>query len=370
MTADGQYGRRRETPSVVRPASSACQRRREQITAGPTIAGLLSLALIVGVASDLKADPIADFYRGKVVHMFIGYGPGGGYDLYGRLVAEFLPKHLPGNPAILPQNMPGGGSFVAARYMAEVAPKDGTALGSLAQTLALDSAVNRSNTLDAGKFHYIGRVTSNIDVGAALPSAGITSFEDVRKRRYTIGASGGGSTTVLFPAALNAYGGARFKIVRGYKGTNDILLAMERGEVDIVGAYGLPGMLVSHPGWIDKGEATILYQAALKRHRLLPNVPTLPELAVADEGRAILRAVASTAEIGRSIITTPGVPGERLQALRQAFQAMIADPEFRAACSKRGFMLDPGTGEEMDAIVRDTLGLSPSVAAKIGDMIK
>jgi hypothetical protein len=239
-------------PSVVRPASSACQRRREQITAGPTIAGLLSLALIVGVASDLEADPIADFYRGKVVHMFIGYGPGGGYDLYGRLVAEFLPKHLPGNPAILPQNMPGGGSFVAARYMAEVAPKDGTALGSLAQTLALDSAVNRSNTLDAGKFHYIGRVTSNIDVGAALPSAGITSFEDVRKRPYTIGASGGGSTTVLFPAALNAYGGARFKIVRGYKGTNDILLAMERGEVDIVGAYGLPGMLVSHPGWIDK----------------------------------------------------------------------------------------------------------------------
>ena len=195
-------------------------------------------------------------------------------------------------------------------------------------------------------------------------------FADVRNTQYTVGASGGGSTTVLFPSALNAYGGAKFKIVRGYKGTNDILLAMERGEVDIVGAYGLPGMLVSHPGWIDKGEATIIYQAALKRHRLLSDIPTLPELAVSDEGRAILRAVASTAEIGRSIITTPGVPEERLGALREAFQAMLKDPDFLAACQKRKFMVDPGTGEEMDAIVRETLQLPPSIVAKIGEVLK
>lgn len=335
-----------------------------------TVGSLISLMLTVGAACDLNADPIADFYRGKTIRMFIGYGPGGGYDLYGRLVAEFLPRHLPGNPAILPQNMPGGGSFVAAQYMAEVAPKDGTALGSLAQTLALDSVVNRSSKIDAAKFHYIGRITTNIDVGAALPGTGIKSFDDVRKGQYTIGASGGGSTTVLFPLALNAYGGARFKIVRGYKGTNDILLAMERGEVDIVGAYGLPGMLVSHPGWIDKGEATIIYQAALRRHRLLPNVPTLPELAVSDEGGAILRAVASTAEIGRSIVATPGVPEERLVALRKAFQVMLADPEFLAACAERRFMVDPGTGEEMDVIVGETLRLSPSIVAKIGDVLK
>jgi tripartite-type tricarboxylate transporter receptor subunit TctC len=331
---------------------------------------LLSVAVTVTTACELNADPIGDFYRGKTIRMFIGYGPGGGYDLYGRLVAEFLPKHLPGAPAIVAQNMPGGGSFVAAKYMAEVAPKDGTALGSLAQTLALDSAINSSAKLDAAKFHYVGRVTTNIDVGAALPAVGIKSFDDVRKRQYTVGASGGGSTTVLFPSALNAYGGAQFKIVRGYKGTNDILLAMERGEVDIVGAYGLPGMLVSHPGWIDKGEATIIYQAALARHRLLPNVPTLPELAVGDEGRAILRAVAGTAEIGRSIITTPGVPEERLAALRRAFQAMLADPDFLAACEKRKFMVDPGTGEAMDAIVRETLQLSLSLLAKIGDILK
>jgi len=224
--------------------------------------------------------------------------------------------------------------------------------------------------IDVARMPYVGRVVTNIDVGAALPRAGIGSFEDVRARQYSVGASGGGSTTVLFPTALNAYAGARFKLVRGYSGTTHILLALERGEVDIVGAYGLPGMLVSHPGWVDRGEATILYQAALKRHRLLPNVPTLPELALSDEGREVLHAAASTGEIGRSILTTPGVPPERLAALRTAFQAMLNDPDFLAACEKRNLMIDGGSGEEMDAIVRESLKLPQAVVVKIGQMME
>jgi tripartite-type tricarboxylate transporter receptor subunit TctC len=302
--------------------------------------------------------------------MLIGYGPGGGYDLYGRLVAEFLPRHLPGNPTVVPQNMPGAGSFVAAKYMYEVAPKDGTVLASLAQTLALDSITNTSAKIDVTKMPYIGRVVTNIDVGAALPKSGIKSFADVRAKQYNVGTSGGGSTTVLFPTALNTYAGAKFKLVRGYKGTTDILLAMERGEVDIVGAYGLPGILVSHPGWVQKGEATILYQASLKRHRLLPNVPALPELATPDEGREVLKAAASTGEIGRSILTTPGVPAERVAALRAAFQAMLKDPDFLAACEKRHLMVDAATGEDMDQIVRDTLRLPRATAEKIGQMMQ
>ena len=334
-----------------------------------TLWALIGAVLAASVAP-AGAEPIADFYRGKSLRMLIGYGPGGGYDLYARLVAEFLPRHIPGNPTIVPQNMPGGGSFVAAKFMYEAAPKDGTVFGSLAQTLALDSMTNAASKLDVTRFRYLGRVTTNIDTGAALPTVGIKSFEDVRQRQYTVGASGGGSTTVLFPSALNAYAGAKFKLVRGYKGTNDILLAMERGEVDIVGAYGLPGILVSKPGWIDKGDATILYQASLKRHPLLANVPTLPELAQSDEGRAVLRAVASTGEIGRSIIMTPGVPEERIAALRSAFAAMLKDPDFLAACEKRKFMVDAGSGEEMDAIVRETLQLPEAVVAKIGQMME
>ena len=241
-------------------------------------------AALLFAATPAQAQPVADFYRGKTLRMLIGYGPGGGYDIYGRLVAEFLPRHLPGNPTIVAQNMPGAGSFVAAKYIYDVAPKDGTVFGSLAQTLALDSMTNTNAKLDVAKMPYIGRVVTNIDTGAALPKTGIKSFEDVRAKQYNVGASGGGSTTVLFPTALNTYAGAKFKLVRGYSGTIDILLAMERGEVDLVGAYGLPRMLATHPGGVQRGEATILYQASLKRHRLLPNVPTLPELAHSDKG--------------------------------------------------------------------------------------
>ena len=326
--------------------------------------------IVVGVATQARAQSVADFYHGKTLRMIIGYGSGGGYDIYGRLVAEFLPKHIPGAPTVITQNMPGGGSFVAAKYLADVAPKDGTMFGSLAQTLALDSIVGNTANIDVPKFHYLGRMVTNIDTGVALPKSGIKSFDDVRNKEYTVGASGGGSTTMVFPTALNTYAGAKFKIIRGYPGSTEIALAMEKGEVDIVGAYGLPGILINHPGWIDKGEAVILYQAALKRHPLLPNVPTLPELGITPEGKDILRATASTAEIGRSIIAGPGTPPDRLKALRDAFQAMLADPEFVAACKTRGLMIDGGTGEEMDAIVADTLKMPKDILLKVADMMK
>ncbi len=331
---------------------------------------LLAVFAMLLAAPQARADAVEDFYRGKTLRMLIGYGPGGGYDLYGRLVAEFLPRHLPGNPTIVPQNMPGAGSFAAAYYMADAAPKDGTVLGVLTQTLALDSLVKRDARLDITRFHYLGRAVTNIDTGVALPKSGIRAFDDVRKREYSVGASGGGSTTVMFPSALIAHAGARFKLVRGYKGTADIILALERGEVDIVGAYGLPGMLATHPGWVNNAEAVILYQCSLKRHRLLPNAPALPELGSSEEDRAVLRAVAGTGDIGRSILTTPGVPAERLIALRKAFAAMLADPEFIAAADKRKLMLDPATGEEMDAIVQETLGLPASVVDRIGEAMK
>jgi tripartite-type tricarboxylate transporter receptor subunit TctC len=329
---------------------------------------LVFVAAILLPATPTHAQSPAEFYRGKTLRMLIGYGPGGGYDLYGRLVTEFLPRHIPGNPTMVPQNMPGAGSFVAAKYMAEVAPKDGTVFGSLSQTLALDSMIGNTAKVDVSTFAYVGRAVTNVDTGVTLPKSGIKSFDDVRKKEYAVGASGGGSTTVMYPTALNIFAGSKFKIVKGYSGTTDIQLAMERGEVDILPAYGLPGILVSQPGWINKGEAVFLYQAALKRHRLLPNAPTLPELALDDEGRAVLHAIASTAEIGRSINTTPGVPAERLAVLRSAFAAMLKDPEFLAAAEKRNLMVDPGTGEEMDALVHETLKIPPAVLAKVGQV--
>src|SRR5205807_7226478 len=178
---------------------------RTGIALAMMIRAAISLAAAMLSAVPTQAEPVADFYRGKTLGMLTGYGPGGGYDIYGRLVAEFLPRHLPGHPTIVAQNMPGAGSFVAAKYLYDVAPKDGTVFGSLAQTLALDSMTNTNAKLDVAKMPYIGRMVTNIDTGAALAKTGVTSFEDVRAKQYNVGASGGGSTTVLFPTALNTY---------------------------------------------------------------------------------------------------------------------------------------------------------------------
>lgn len=319
---------------------------------------------------ELRADPIADFYQGKTIRIIIGYGEGGGYDVYGRLAAEFLGRHIPGHPTIISQNLPGAGSFKAVDYLFNAVPQDGTYLGTVAQTLAMDAIVDEQNTIDVTRLPYIGRLTSNIDIGMAMPGTGIKSFADARNREIIVGVSGGGSTSVVYPLALNAYAGAKFKLVRGYKGTAEISMAAERGEVEVNPAVGIPGILTTHPEWILQHQAVILYQNALKRYPLLPDVPTLPELALTDEGRTVMRVIAGTAEIGRSILTTPGVPPERLAALRKAFQEMLKDPEFLAACKKRNLMLDPETGEAMDAITQETMHLPKPIIDSVRSLLK
>jgi tripartite-type tricarboxylate transporter receptor subunit TctC len=330
----------------------------------------LALAVMLLMrAPGLKAEPIADFYRGKTMKIIIGYGPGGGYDLYGRLAAEFLGRHIPGNPAIVPENMPGGGSLKAVLYLYQVAPQDGTYLGSVSQQFASNAVTDEKNKMDVARFHYLGRFTSNIDVGVALPQAGIKSFEEARKRQIVVGAENG-SMSLIYAQALNTYGGAKLKIVKGYNGSADIQLAAERGEVDVNGSYSLPAVLVSHPDWVRDGTANILYQNALKRFPQLPQVPTLSELMLTDEGRTVAHVVAGMAEIGRSILTTPGVPEERLAALRTAFQEMLKDPDFIAACTKRNLMLDPASGQDMDAINQETMSLPKPIVEALRTLLK
>jgi tripartite-type tricarboxylate transporter receptor subunit TctC len=326
-------------------------------------------AMLLTGASGLKAEPIADFYRGKTMKVIIGYGPGGGYDLYGRLAAEFLGRHIPGNPAIVPENMPGGGSLKAILYLYQVAPQDGTYLGSVSQQMASNAVIDEKNKMDVRRFRYLGRLTSNIDVGVALPQAGIKSFEDARKRQIVVGAENG-SMSLIYARALNSYGGGNLKIVKGYNGSADIQLAAERGEVDVNGSYSLPAILVSHPDWVRDGTATILYQNALKRFPQLPQVPTLSDLMLTDEGRMVAHVVAGMAEIGRSILTTPGVPEDRVAALRVAFQEMLKDPDFIAACAKRNLMLEPGSGEDMDAINQETMNLPKPIVEALRTLLK
>jgi len=336
---------------------------------GARLGLLLPAALLIALSSRAAADPTADFYSGKQIRLIIGYGVGGGYDLYARLAAEFLRKHIPGNPSIIPQNMPGAGSQRAIQYLYSIAPQDGTVFGCVDQSIALNSAASGS-ALNVGAFNYLGRLNHNIDVGVGLPDTGFRNFDDARRREIRVGVSLEASTAVLLPSALIAHGGAKFKLVRGYNGAGEMLLALQRHEVDLVGGVGLPLLLARNPDWVSAGKAVILYQNAIERHPLLKDVPTLPELGLTPDGRTVLRAIASTAEIGRSILTTPGVPADRLAALRKAFKDMTEDPEFLAAATKRNIELSPASGEKLGELVRETSHLPRTLLDMVDALTK
>ncbi|MDB5650616.1 MAG: extra-cytoplasmic solute receptor, partial [Hyphomicrobiales bacterium] len=210
-----------------------------------------ALALVTAIAGFSHvacADPVEDFYRGKTLRVIVGYAVGGGYDIYGRVFAENFGKYLPGNPTVIVQNMPGGGSFVAAKYLYGAAPRDGTYFGSVSQTLALDAAMNEdAATFDVTKLNYLGRLLDNVDVGAGRPGAKFKSFDDARKQEIVVGGTGGASPGFLVPAALQKFAGAKFKIVSGYGGSADAYLAAERGEVELIGSVGLTFIMQRNP---------------------------------------------------------------------------------------------------------------------------
>lgn len=318
-----------------------------------------------------SADPIADFYQGKTVRLIIGYGPGGGYDLYGRLAAEFLGRYIPGHPTIIPQNMPGAGSFKAIEYLyGGGAAQDGTYLGTVAQTMAMDAAANPKMKADVTKLRFIGRLVNSNDIGYALPKSGLKSFEDLRKRQVIVGATGAGATSVIYTRALNAFAGTKLKLVLGYEGSAEVQLALERGEAEINPSVALPAMLGTHPDWIKNRTIVVLYQNALSRDPAIPDVVTLPEAATSEEGRAILRVIAGTAEIGRSLLTTPNVPAERLAALRKALHDMVTDPEFLAIARKRNMQITYAPGEQLEALVAETMHMPKATIDALGRVVK
>jgi tripartite-type tricarboxylate transporter receptor subunit TctC len=320
-----------------------------------------------------RADPVADFYKGKQLRLVIGYTPGGGYDIYGRIAAEYLGRFIPGNPQIIPQNMPGAGSLVAARYIYGIAPKDGSVLATLAQTLPLDTLIQGEKAgFKIAEMPYIGRLVANVDFGMGHHpgKSKFKSIEDLRNMEVVAAATAGSSPANIFPTALNRFAGTKIKILVGYPGSAEMVLALERGEVDLVGANGLASTMVRNPDWITKGERVIVYQAALRRHPMLPNVPTLEETGLTPQGKAVLRAIAGSSEIGRSIMATPGVPAQRLAALRKAFGEMLKDKAFLDSMAARRIIIEPASGDELDRIVEETAKLPAEIVKLITEIVK
>ncbi len=318
---------------------------------GVLVAGAIAL---FGCVSHAAAQ---DFYAGKTINLYIGQDPGGGYDTYGRLVGRHMGKYIPGKPAIVAQNMPGAGGLKVASYTYRAAAKDGTALTIAAEAIALEQALGNSVAdYDVTKLTWIGRVSASASIFFTRGDSRVKTIADARNQEAVFGSSGIAGITGYTPKALNTLAGTKFKIVTGYKGSADVMLALERGEVD--GGYALwPELKTQRPELMEPGKINILYIVAGQRAADLPNVPTTEELGQSQDGKAILKLLASTAVVGRSIFSTPGLVSARVGELRKAFDQMIEDPSFKAEADKSGLKIDPLNGQALqDAVgsVMDT----------------
>jgi tripartite-type tricarboxylate transporter receptor subunit TctC len=330
----------------------------------------LAASLLAGLTGAARAQQsVEDFYRGKQLDMVIGYSPGGTYDLYARLVARFLGNYIPGKPAIVPRNMPGAGSRAAVRWVYTVGPKDGTVLSTADQSLSVEQAMgDKTLGFDTTKLIYIGNANVDNNTTVAWYTTGIKTIDDAKKRQVIAGATGG-STSSQYPKAMNALIGTKFKIIIGYPGGNDINLAMEKGEVDGRGSNAWGAWKSTRPDWLRDKKINLLVQIGLTKAPDLPDVPLLIDLASNNEDRAIFKLLSASSTIGRPVFTSPGVPSERVKALRDAFGAMVKDPVFLAEAGKEHFDINPVSGEEMQKIVEDIVATPRPIADRLLQII-
>lgn len=335
---------------------------------------LASIALVVGALAvgigTAAAESVASFYAGKSIELVIGYPPAGSNDIYGRIVARHLGKHIPGSPSIIVRNMPGAGSLVAANHIFNRAPKDGTVLGVVSAGIPLQARLGQPQArFEPGKFFWIGRIQSSSSVTMVWHTSKIMSLDDATRSEVVLSATGAGSTGSLYPNVMNEVLKTRFKLVQGYKGTHEAMLALERGEAE---GHSTTWEAVKSVNmrWIKEGLIRIIVQHGLSRAPDLPNVPTSVELATSPEDRTVMRAVMGAAEIGKAFFTTPEVPADRVAALRRSFDAMIRDQAFVEDVRKVHGDIEPMTGEAMQALIAELDAFPQAVIDRVKVLYK
>jgi tripartite-type tricarboxylate transporter receptor subunit TctC len=326
---------------------------------------ILAAAAVIAFGSAAQAQSVADFYKGKTVTIYIAFSPGGTYDLFGRMVARHIGKHIPGNPTVIGSNMPGAGGLTATNFMFRSAPKDGTAMAIITQNIAIEEALkNKAVQYKANEFNWIGRATSNIEIHVLSTKSPGHTIEGARKHETPVASTGPGSPSDSYPRLLNATLGTKFKVVRGYPGSTDGLLAIERGEMD--GALtSWNTMKSTRMNWLTEGRAVLPVQYTMKRSPELKNVPTAIELMTNDADRKLMAFALSSAEVGRSFLAPPGVPADRVQALRTAFNATMKDPDLLAEVQKAQLDFEPATGEELAKIIADSLAVDEATVERM-----
>jgi tripartite-type tricarboxylate transporter receptor subunit TctC len=327
---------------------------------------VLCLAVMAAQAQD-----VADFYKAKNVELYIGYSVGGGYDLYARVLARHMGDHIPGNPTIVVKNMEGAGSLRLANWLYRIAPKDGSVFGIIGRGTGFDPLLgNKAAQFDATKFTWIGSGNHEVSVCVSFEGhGGITKFDDLLTKEMTVGGTGASADTDQFPKVVNGVLGTKMKIVSGYPGGNDIVLAMERGELQGRCGWSWSSVKATHGSWIAEKKLNILVQLSLEKHPELPDVPLIVDLAKSDEDRQVLRLIFARQVMGRPFLAPPGIPAERADALRKAFMATMTDPAFMADAEKSQLEVNPVAGDDLQKLVAEIYRTPPEVAKRAAQLL-
>jgi tripartite-type tricarboxylate transporter receptor subunit TctC len=337
--------------------------RRWPISKG--IACAVAAALTLFLASPpipARADSVADFYGKMPLRFIVGAGVGGGYDLYSRMLMEFLPQHLPGKPSVIVEDMPGAGGILAANYLFNVAPKDGSVIAMLIPATVIDEALGEAVEYRMRDFNWIGTISTMTDVLGIRADAGVNSIDEAKKKSVKIGSTSELSQTSFQPALVNALLGTKFKIVNGYKSANAITLAQERNEVQ-GRTDPWDSWIEANPDWTKNGTIKFILQFGPKLPEL-PNVPSFSELVKTPKDRAMVNLLAEMQYIGRSVAAPPGVPADRLAALRRAFDETMRDPAFIASLKAKSMSVHARTAAELEGIFKTSSAADTGRALK------
>jgi tripartite-type tricarboxylate transporter receptor subunit TctC len=322
------------------------------------------VALAVGAA---KADDGADFYKGRQVRVLIGFGPGGGYDLFTRIIAKYMGPHFPGGTAqVIPQNMPGAGSLTAANNIANVAPHDGTVFASVASGMPSSPLINPEQAkFDSRKLSWIGSASSEIYIDIVWHTSPVQTVDQLMKQQLIIGGTGVGTATDDFPAIDREVLGFKFKLIPGYNTTKEIEVAMERGELQALSGTTWNSTKARDPEWLASNKISVLAQYGRKKHPDLPDVPLVTDYAKTEADRQALNLVFSRQDMGRPYVAPPELITGRLKIMRDAFDATMKDPAFVADAKKADLDISPINGDAVTALVEELYRSPPEVVERV-----
>ncbi len=330
------------------------------------IVALILLALSFALPQQANAEnAVADFYRGRSVNLIVGYSAGGGYDAWARVLARHMGKHIPGNPAIVVQNMPGAGSLKAANYLFNVAPKDGTTFGIFSRGMVMEPLIGGAGTqYDSTKFNWLGSGTNEDSVFVIWHTSPVKTWADMLAKTFTVGGEGSGSDPDVYALLLRNAFDVKLRLISGYPGSAEIALALERGEVDARTSWSWSSLKAQRPDWVRDKKVSLPVQLNLTRGAELQDVPAITEFAKDERQRQMLKLVVSRQAMARPFAAPPGIPDDRKLALRKAFDDTMKDPGFLVEMKARGMEVNPVSGADLDKLVAELYATPPAVVAE------